>query len=134
MLGLNAIWVFNPTSEKVLMCIRRKDPYKGLLNLVGGKIKSGEDGLTAAYRKLQEETGIADIKLHHLMDFTYFLKDACRVEIYVGKLDREVEVYGDENELIWIDVDESFFDKTRFAGEGNIGHILEIIKQNGLDL
>jgi 8-oxo-dGTP diphosphatase len=133
MQGLNAIWIFNPTTDKVLMCIRRKDPYKGLLNLVGGKIEPGEDRLAAAYRELQEETGITDIKLRHLMDFTYYLKDACRVEIYVGKLDCETEVYGDENELVWIDVSENFFDMTRFAGEGNIGHIYEIIKYNKLE-
>lgn len=82
---------------------------------------------------MYEETGITDIELRHLMDFTYYLKDSCRVEVYVGKLEREAEVYGDENELAWIDANEDFFDMTRFAGEGNIGHILEIIKQNGLN-
>jgi 8-oxo-dGTP diphosphatase len=132
MLGLNAIWVFNPAADQVLMCVRRKDPYKGLLNLVGGKIKPGEDGLDAAYRELREETGITDVELCRLMDFTYYLTDACRVEIYVGKLDRETHVYGDENELVWINVDENFFNKTRFAGEGNIGHIYEMIKVNHL--
>ena len=133
MQGLNAIWVFNPTADKVLMCIRRKDPYKGLYNLVGGKIERAEDSLSAAYRELREETGITGIELAHMMDFVYYLKDACRVEIYVGKLNREVEVRGDENELAWIDVNEDFFDMTRFAGEGNIGHIYEVIKYNGLN-
>lgn len=38
MQGLNVIWVWNPAADKVLMCKRRKDPYKGLYNLVGGKI------------------------------------------------------------------------------------------------
>jgi 8-oxo-dGTP diphosphatase len=37
---------------------------------------------------------------------------------------------GDEKELVWIDVREDFFDMSRFAGEGNIGHIFEIINQN----
>ena len=130
MQGLNVIWVFNPTADKVLMCKRHKQPYKGLYNLVGGKIDAGESGLTAAYRELQEETGITDIKLHHLMDFTYFMKDSCRVEVYFGKLPHDVAVCGDEKELVWLGINEDFFDMTKFAGEGNIGHIYEIIKQN----
>jgi 8-oxo-dGTP diphosphatase len=112
------------------MCKRRKEPYKGLYNLVGGKIEPGEDGLTAAYRELKEETGIADIRLVHLMDFVYHQKDSCRVEVYAGRLTRDAEVYGDENELAWLDITENFFDISRFAGEGNIGHIYEIVKQN----
>jgi len=153
MLGLNVIWVFDPTGEKVLMCKRHKEPYKGLYNLVGGKIEplnrggvatvaaegSGncmqfpttyESGLAAAYRELKEETGITEITLSHLMDFTYFMKDSCRVEVYFGRLDKHTEVSGDEKELVWLSTTEDFFDKTRFAGEGNIGHIFEIIKQN----
>ncbi|MDR1065326.1 MAG: NUDIX domain-containing protein [Oscillospiraceae bacterium] len=130
MRGLNVIWVWSPTADKVLFCKRHKEPYKGLYNLVGGKIEPGEDGIAAAYRELREETGITDIKLVHLMDFTYLLADACRVEVYAGKLTRDVEVGGDEKELVWFDATENFFDMSRFAGEGNIGHIYEIIKLN----
>jgi 8-oxo-dGTP diphosphatase len=132
MQGLNVIWVFTPSADKVLFCKRRKEPYKGLYNLVGGKIEQGEDGLVAAYRELREETSITDIKLIHLMDFSYYLNNACRVEVYVGKLQHQVEVHGDEKELVWFDVTEDFFDMSRFAGEGNIGHIYEIIKCNQL--
>lgn len=130
MLGLNVIWVFNPTADKVLMCKRHKEPYMGLYNLVGGKIEPDEDGLTAAYRELREETGISDIALVHLMDSKYYLSDI-RLEIYVGQLKQDVAVCGDEKELVWIDVNENFFDMTRFAGEGNIGHFYEQIKLNG---
>jgi len=112
------------------MCKRHKEPYKGLFNLVGGKIEQGEDGLDAAYRELQEETGIAEIKLIHLMDFTYFLAGACRVEVYVGMLEKDIPVEGDEKELAWVSLGENLFDMSRFVGEGNIGHIYEIIKYN----
>jgi len=64
------------------------------------------------------------------MDFTYYFADSCRVEVYFGKLKIDADVHGDEKELVWIDVRENFFDMNRFAGEGNIGHIFEIIKQN----
>jgi len=145
MLGLNVIWVSSPTADKVLMCKRHKEPYKGFYNLVGGKIKAGEDGMTAAYRELREERNItdSDIELVHLMDFTYFHHpltsahfnaDNCRVEVYVGKLKHDVSVHGDEKELVWIDTAEDFFDMRRFAREGNIGHIFEIIKRNRKDV
>ena len=130
MLKLNVIWVFNPTTDKVLMCKRQKDPYKGLYNLVGGKIEPGENGLTAAYRELQEETGITDINLTHLMDMTYYpclSKGHFKIEVYVGKLNRDTPVQGDEKELVWMDISENFFDMTRFAGEGCLGHIYNTI-------
>jgi len=126
----NVTWVFNATTDRALFCKRQKEPYKGLYNLVGGKIETDEDSLSAAYRELREETGITDIELVHVMDFTYFQRDACRVEVYFGKLNADIEVSGDENELAWLDISENFFDMSRFAGEGNIGHIYEIIKQN----
>ena len=130
MQGYNVTWVFNSATDRALFCMRQKEPYKGLYNLVGGKIETDEDNLSAAYRELREETGITGIELVHVMDFTYFQRDACRVEVYFGKLKAETEVSGDENELVWLDVNENFFDMSRFAGEGNIGHIYEIIKQN----
>jgi 8-oxo-dGTP diphosphatase len=62
------------------------------------------------------------------MDFTYYNPE-CRVEVYAGKLNRDVAVSGDENDLLWIDANDDFFDMTRYAGEGNIGHMIEIYKQ-----
>ena len=111
------------------MCKRRSNPYKGLSNFLGGKIEKNENGIDAAYRELQEETAITkdDIKLTHLMDFTYYLYD-CYVEVYVVKLNKEVFIEGDENDLYWSRLDEDFFDETKYAGEGNIGHIMKYIE------
>ncbi len=129
MQGYNCIAVFNETADKVLMCKRKKDPYMGLSNFVGGKIEADEDGLEAAYRELAEETGITkdDIILLHFMDFTYRLGN-CYLEVYVGKLNKTVEVNGDENELYWSSIDNNFFDTTKYAGEGNLGHIMKHIE------
>ena len=129
MQGYNVVAVFSPDRQTMLMCRRAKDPYKGLLNMVGGKIESGEDGYSAAYRELSEETGITkdDIRLVHLMDFTYPLCDEY-VEVYVGGLDCEVTLREEKNPLLWISTDKNFFDMREFAGEGNIGHIMEHIK------
>ena len=129
MRGYNVVAVFSPDKQTMLMCNRVKDPYKGLFNMVGGKIESGEDGYAAAYRELFEETGITkdDIRLIHLMDFSYPLCDEY-VEVYVGGLRREVTLHEEKNPLLWISTDRNFFDMREFAGEGNIGHIMEHIK------
>lgn len=128
MQGYNAIVVYNNVENRILMCRRSKNPYKGLSNFVGGKIEFWEDGLSAAYRELYEETSITsnDIRLTHFIDFTYYLSN-CYLEIYVGKLNKSVIVSGEENELYWSELDCNFFDKSKYAGEGNIGHIIEQI-------
>ncbi len=129
MQGYNAIVVFNENTDKILMCKRRRNPYKGLSNFVGGKIEQNENGLTAAYRELEEETAITknDIILSHLMDFTYHFGN-CYLEVYVGKLNKQIGVSGDENELYWSALEHNFFDATKYAGEGNIGHIMMHVK------
>lgn len=93
MQGYNVIAVFSENVDKVLMCKRRKNPYKGLSNFVGGKIEDNENGLDAAYRELEEETAItkSDIILSHLMDFTYYLQN-CYLEVYVGKLNKAIDI------------------------------------------
>lgn len=126
--NVNIIVIFNQDKTKLLMCKRKKDPYKGKYNFVGGKIEPGEDHLKAAYRELQEETNITnrDVTLTHFMDFTYYLDDTL-LETYVTTLSKEVYIHGDENELAWIDINEDFKDDTRFAGDGNIYHIIKVI-------
>lgn len=125
MQGYNIIVVFNETADRILLCRRRKNPYKGLSNFVGGKIEINEPGFDAAYRELQEETSITrdDITLSHLMDFTYYYGN-CYLEVYVGKLNKSHPVNGEENELYWSALDHNFFDASEYAGEGNMGHIL----------
>ena len=135
MQGYNCIAVFDHDADKWLMCLRLKEPYKGLLNLVGGKIEEYEEHLSAAYREMREETGITreDIVLKHLMDFCYPLDD-CFVEVYVGRLNKPFKVFGDENKLIWTDLRRDFSDPKHYAGEGNIAHMLEHIKMHSEEL
>lgn len=125
MQGYNLLAVFDKNAEKILMCKRKKNPYKGLSNFVGGKIEKNENGMDAAYRELWEETSITkdDIILSHFMDLSYYTFD-CYLEVYVGKLNKDVEIQGDENELYWSSLNHDFFDVNQYAGEGNIGHIL----------
>jgi 8-oxo-dGTP diphosphatase len=99
--------------------------------LIGGKIESGESGIDAAYRELSEKAGISkdDVTLYHLMDFKYYFQN-CYVEVYVGKLKHEVVISGDENQLFWSDLNRDFFDMNQYAGEGNIGHMIEQVKMS----
>lgn len=85
--------------------------------------------MDAAYRELEEETAITpnDVILSHLMDFTYYFEN-CRLEVYVGKLNKAMDVIGEENKLYWSTLNHDFFDMTQYAGEGNIGHIMAHIK------
>ena len=128
---LNLIIMFNENEDKVLMCKRAKDPYKGLYNLVGGKLENGENELAGAYRELQEETGITtdDTILYHMMDYKYYIEDT-ELQVFIGKLNKEKELVEEVNKLEWLDKSENFFDSSKFAGEGNIGHMLEEVYKN----
>ena len=126
---MNVIVVFDKNLEKTLMCKRTKEPYIGMYNLVGGKIEKENDGLNEAYRELEEETGISknDIILTSLMNFEYKLQDM-ELEVYVGKLNKEVKLVEEINKLFWIDKNDNFFDVEKYAGEGNIGHMLKHVE------
>lgn len=126
----NCIVVLNKEKDKVLFCKRVRDPYKGLYNFVGGKVEQGEVSEMAAYRELQEETGITgnEITLYRLMDLTYYHLNFV-LEIYVGILKRDVELTVEVNPLEWLSLNEDFTDRNRFAGEQNIAHIINIALQ-----
>ncbi|MBQ9314678.1 MAG: NUDIX hydrolase [Clostridia bacterium] len=126
---LNLIVVFNKDLEKVLFCIRAKEPYKGLYNFVGGKVEEGETSLEAAYRELFEETGIShnDIELDHFMDLNYF-KYENNLQVYYGILNHEVKLVEEVNKLEWIVINDELLDNSKFAGNYNIPHIIRQIK------
>lgn len=123
----NCIVVFNKTKDKILFCKRKKDPYKGLYNFVGGKLKKGESSDCAAYRELFEETGISrkDIQLFRLMDLTYYQQEFV-LEIYVGMLHKDVSLVEEVNPLEWLALDEDLANSDKYAGDKNIAHIVNM--------
>ena len=125
----NVIVIFNKDMNKTLMCKRTKEPYIGMYNLVGGKIEKENDGLNEAYRELVEETNIStyDVELKHFMniEYVYFNKS---LEVYYWIINKDVELVEEVNILEWVDLNDNFFDMSKYAGEGNIGHIIEEIK------
>ena len=135
---LNLIVVFNEDLNKVLFCIRAKEPYKGLYNFVGGKVEKNESNDDAAYRELFEETGISrnDIELNHFMDLNYF-KYENNLQVYYGILKHSVNLIEEKNKLEWVNISEELLDNEKFAGNYNIPHIIRQIKvylKNGTDI
>lgn len=134
----NLIVIFNASLDKVLFCIRAKEPYKGLYNFVGGKVEENESNDNAAYRELFEETGISnqDIELEHFMDLNYF-KYGNNLQVYYGILKHKVDLVEEKNKLEWVAINEKILDNSKFAGNYNIPHIIKQIKvylKNGKDV
>jgi len=126
---LNIIVVYNKNEDKILMCKREKDPYKRKLNLVGGKVENNETEISAAYRELEEETGISskEIQLSYIMNLQYKILDM-ELEVFAGVLNKNVKLVEEVNKLFWINKNENFHDLEKFAGEGNIWHIIKHIE------
>ena len=134
----NLIVIFNANLDKVLFCIRAKEPYKGLYNFVGGKVEENESNDNAAYRELFEETGISnqDIELEHFMDLNYF-KYGNNLQVYYGILKHKIDLVEEKNKLEWVAINEKILDNSKFAGNYNIPHIIRQIKvylKNGVDV
>lgn len=125
----NVIVIFNQDKTKTLMCKRTKEPYQGMYNLVGGKIEKEGDGLHEAYRELEEETAITknDVILFHFMNIDY-IAFSKSLEVYYGVLNKDVNLIEEVNALEWVDIHDNFFDMNKYAGKGNIGHIMEELK------
>ncbi len=135
---LNLIVVFNKNLEKVLFCVRAKEPYIGMYNFVGGKVEEGESNEDAAYRELFEETGISrnDIKLDYFMDITYF-KYENNLQVFYGILQHEVDLVEEKNKLEWVEINDELLNTEKFAGNYNIPHIIRQIKvylKNGIGI
>ena len=126
---LNLIVIFNASLDKVLFCVRAKEPYKGLYNFVGGKVEENESNDDAAYRELFEETGISnkDVELDHFMDLNYF-KYQNNLQVYYGILNHEVNLIEEKNKLEWLTINDEMLNNPKFAGNYNIPHIIRQIK------
>ena len=97
----NLILVYDKNEENILMCKRAKEPYMGKYNLVGGKINPGENKMDAAYRELNEETGISksDINLTYILNFEYPMNGTA-LEVYAGKLNKNVKLVEETPDLL----------------------------------
>lgn len=96
--------------DKVLINIRRDEPYKGQVDLIGGFIEPGETAEHAAVREAKEETGL-DVKIVKMFgtyadqygkDGVYTMNIQFIVEITGG----EMKASDDAAALEWIDIKE----------------------------
>ena len=135
------IMVFDKNLEYLLFCKRAKNPYKGKLNFVRGKVRYDEHSKIGAYRELEEETGIrrGDIDLHRMMElkFTAFPEHDSKLIVYAGILDKPAittNLKEELNPLEWLPVTGvNFWDTNLFAGDGNIGYfIVEALRVIGV--
>ncbi len=126
---VNLILILHPDKDKVLMCHRQKDPYKGKYNFVGGKVEQHEHHFESAYRELYEETGISkkDVELKPLF-FTQYFEDDLELQVYYGYLEKEVTLIEEIHPLLWVDLNEDFTNSHQYAGHGNIDHMISILK------
>ena len=58
-----------PNDQKILLIKRKNDPFKGMWALPGGFIDENENITDAAYRELNEETGIENVTLKQFKAF-----------------------------------------------------------------
>ena len=65
------------------------------------------------------------------IDYVWHIQQI-RMEVYVGVLNKDIELKVEKHPLYWLDFSHNFFDMKKFAGEGNIGHMIEIIKMSEL--
>lgn len=137
MVKYNLVMVLNRDESQILTLYRMKNPYKGLYNLPGGKVENGEDLFSSAYRELEEETGILSehINLKKFMDFIWYPIDM-EMHVFIGRINREISLREEIHPLEWHSINNDFFNMNRYAGEGNIGHMVEIYKslKNQLNL
>ena len=57
-----------------------------------------------------------------------YVKWGKELEAYYGILNKNVTLVEEVNKLEWVPINDNFFDMNKYAGEGNIGHIIEEIK------
>lgn len=63
------------------------------------------------------------------MNFQYKMSEM-ELEVYAGRLNKDVNLIEEVNKLYWVDKNENFFDMNKFAGEGNIGHMIKQVEVN----
>lgn len=117
-----------------LFCRRMKDPWKGLYNFVGGKVEDGELPWDCAIRELKEETGLEVDNLDLLCRLTYYFNDgnvACNTDdglnlwVYAINVNKDTYVTPEKNPLLWLPLSYYFSHRREFAGEGNVGMLIE---------
>lgn len=103
--------IFRKKPELQILLIQRKfDPFKDSWALPGGFVEIDEDLIEAAYRELEEETGLKNIELYQLQAFGKPGRDPRGRTISIvfwgiHHEQEEVEAGDDARNAAWFEID-----------------------------
>jgi hypothetical protein len=133
----NFILLFNKEEDKILLQYAESAPFKGRHGLITSsryvtypdwaKYNKNEVGLVAAYRMLEEETGIKPNMVHlRFLNQIKFGRDEHqpKMSIYFGHYDDggQAQLIGHSN-MTWFPAETDFSQHRRFVGYGLINYI-----------
>ena len=77
--------------NKILMINRKKPPFMGMWNALGGHQEAGEDAATCAKREIAEESGVVveSVELYSISTWNY---DDDLIYVYLSTLDETFDV------------------------------------------
>jgi NAD+ diphosphatase len=115
--------------NKILLSIRKIEPYKGEVDIIGGFIIPGETVEEAGIRECKEETNL-DIKIRDLIGIypdVYAEDDKPTINIqYTAEIiDGEISASDDVEKLIWVEIND--IPNLKFEGFENTKRTLEEI-------
>ena len=122
--------VFSFDKKEILLMKRKKDPYNGLINGIGGKVESTETHLAAMKREFGEESGLSidSIKeIEHMMSIS-FPEEI--LHAYFIKLKTKVNLVVEENHegtYFWEVITNKLLDcnNNDLAGEGSLSYFIK---------
>ena len=97
---------------KLLLILRKKDPYKDRWALPGGFLELDEELETCAARELQEETGLTGVLLEQIHTFGRIGRDPrgrCISPLYAGQIEPEQAILNpgdDAADAGWFPIDQ----------------------------
>jgi len=122
----NICLIFNNQFTKVVLIKRLKDPYKGKLNGIGGKLNYRENRLTGILREVKEELGIKlekdKLKKFCTIDDGSYIMDVFFSTINVEALTLPLSTR--EGLVNWYEVDNLFRNEEGLAGSGFLRYLL----------
>lgn len=127
--------VFDENYENLLLMRRKKEPYTGLLNGIGGKIDNGETPHEAVKREFYEETNFDEIDLDLLVTMVF---ENEHLHVFSGSMPLQDIIIKENHEGVydWYEIDDSFFDcmNNDLAGGGNLPYFIRfaIDTKNGI--
>lgn len=133
----NVIVVFCSVLNRVIVQEKMKGPYPDCLNFPGGKCNEGEDPTAAAYRELEEETGLTPedlMPLKWLTTETFPIKDSDKLTVLdvfytrlkAGQSMNKIKRTTDVGDKQWWEQKSNLrhVDDRGLAGDGNIPYLL----------